>query len=55
MATTLEIGKKTQKFLEKNDKEGSIKIITENALKNKLEQLRQNYFLFTVNNYLLTT
>ena len=53
MATTLEIGKKIQNFLENNDKKGSIKIITENALRSKLEQLRKIENILEIDKYKL--
>jgi len=53
MANTVEIGKKIQNFLDNNDKEGSIKIITENALKSKLNQLRQIESILEIDKYKL--
>ncbi len=53
MANTIEIGKKIQNFLDNNDKEGSIKIITENALRSKLNQLRQIKSILEIDKYKL--
>jgi len=53
MATTLEIGQKIQNFLDNNDKKGSIKIITENALKSKLEQVRLIESILDIDKYKL--
>lgn len=53
MATTLEIGKKIQNFLVNNTLEGGIKIITENILTLKQDELRQIEEILEIDKYKL--